>query len=52
VAEFYQLLLTERQGPATALARARRHLRDATTRDLAEWFERRYDDSGGSDIAA
>ena len=49
VAEFYRLLLAERQDPATALARARGHLRDATARDLAEWFERRYDDSGGTD---
>jgi CHAT domain-containing protein len=52
VAEFYRLLLAERQDPATALARARRHLRDATARELAEWFERHYEDSGGSDLAA
>ena len=52
VAEFYRLLLTERQDPATALDRARGYLRDATARELAEWFERRYDDSGGTDLAA
>ena len=52
VAEFYRLLLAERQDPATALRRARGHLRDATARELAEWFERRYDDSGGTDLAA
>ena len=52
VAEFYRLLLAERQDPATALGRARGYLRDATARDLAEWFERRYDDSGGTDLAA
>jgi CHAT domain-containing protein len=49
VAEFYRLLLTERQHPASALESARRFLRDATARELAEWFERRYDDSGGTD---
>ena len=52
VAEFYRLLLTERQDPATALTLARKYLRDATAQDLAEWFERRYDDSGGTDVAA
>jgi CHAT domain-containing protein len=52
VAEFYRLLLTERQHPASALESARRFLSDATARDLAEWFERRYDDSGGTDRAA
>ena len=52
VAEFYRLLLAERQDPATALARARRFLRDATAQDLAQWFERRYDDSGATDLAA
>ena len=52
VAEFYRLLIAERQDPATALARARRYLRDATAGELAEWFERRYDDSGGTDVAA
>ena len=40
------------QDPATALARARRFLRDATSQDLAQWFERRYDDSGATDLAA
>jgi hypothetical protein len=49
MAEFYRLLLAERQDPATALCGAYGHLRDATARDLAEWFERRYDDSGGTD---
>jgi CHAT domain-containing protein/tetratricopeptide (TPR) repeat protein len=52
VAEFYRLLLTEGQHPASALESARRFLRDATARELAEWFERRYDDSGGTDRAA
>jgi CHAT domain-containing protein len=52
VAEFYRLLLAERQDPAIALSRARGFLRDATAWDLAEWFERRYDDSGGTDQAA
>ena len=52
MAEFYRLLLAERQDPATALCGACGHLRDATARDLAEWFERRYDDSGGTDRAA
>jgi CHAT domain-containing protein len=52
VAEFYRLLLVERQDPATALAQARGYLRDATASKLAEWFERRYDDSGGTDLAA
>jgi CHAT domain-containing protein len=52
VAEFYRRLLAERQDPATALRGACGHLRDATTRELAEWFERRYDDSGGTDLAA
>jgi CHAT domain-containing protein len=52
VAEFYRLLLAERQDPATALARAREYLRDATARGLADWFERRYDDSAGTDLAA
>ena len=52
VAEFYRLLLAERQDPATALHRARGHLHDATARDLAEWFERRYEDSGATDLAA
>ena len=52
MAEFYRLLLAERQDPATALRSACGHLRDATARDLAEWFERRYDDSGGTDLAA
>ena len=52
VAEFYRLLLTETRDPATALARARQFLRDATARELADWFERRYDDSGGTDLAA
>jgi CHAT domain-containing protein/tetratricopeptide (TPR) repeat protein len=52
VAEFYRLLLAEQQDPATALGQARGFLRDATARELAEWFERRYDDSGGTDRAA
>jgi CHAT domain-containing protein len=52
VAEFYRLLLAERQDPATALASACGHLRDAKARELAEWFERRYDDSGGTDLTA
>ena len=52
VAEFYRLLLAEQENPATALHRARGHLRDATARDLAEWFEQCYQDSGGTDQAA
>jgi CHAT domain-containing protein len=50
VTEFYRLL-AERLDPATAVHQACRQLRDATARDLAEWFERRYDDSGGTDLA-
>lgn len=52
MAEFYRLLLAEGQDSATALDQARRYLRDASAGDLAEWFERRYDDSGGADLAA
>jgi CHAT domain-containing protein len=52
VAEFYRLLLAEQQDPSTALWQARGFLRDATARELAEWFERRYDESGGTDRAA
>jgi CHAT domain-containing protein/tetratricopeptide (TPR) repeat protein len=52
VAEFYRLLLAEQKDPATALASARGHLRDATARELAEWFERSYDDSAGTDLTA
>ena len=52
MAELYRLLLVERQNPATALAGARNFLRDATVRDLAEWFERCFDDSGESDVTA
>ena len=52
VAEFYRLLLAEQQDPATALRGACQFLRGATTRELAEWFERRYNDSGGTDLAA
>jgi CHAT domain-containing protein len=52
VDEFYRLLLAERRDSATALARARGFLRYATARDLADWFERRYVDSGGTDRAA
>jgi len=52
VTEFYRQLLIERRDPATALTRARRHLRDATAQELAEWFDHRYTDSGGTDMAA
>jgi CHAT domain-containing protein/tetratricopeptide (TPR) repeat protein len=52
MAEFYRLLIAEQQDFATALGRAGMFLRDATARDLAEWFERRYADSGGTDRAA
>jgi CHAT domain-containing protein len=52
MAEFYRLLLTERHDPATALREGCGHLRDATACDLAEWFERRYVESGGTDLAA
>jgi CHAT domain-containing protein len=50
--EFYKLLLIEQRDPATALARARVFLRDATAHELAEWFEHRFNDSGGSDESA
>jgi CHAT domain-containing protein len=52
VAEFYRLVIAEQQDPATALTHARGFLCDATALELAEWFERRYDDSGGTDIGA
>jgi len=52
VAEFYRLMLAERRDPATALDSARRCLREATALGLAEWFERRYADSGGTNLAA
>ncbi len=52
VAEFYRLLLAEQHDPATALREARQFLRDATARELAEWFQCRYDDSGSTDLAA
>ncbi len=52
VAEFYRSLFAEQEDPATALDSARRFLRDATARKLAEWFERRYSDSGGTDLTA
>jgi len=52
MAEFYRLLLTEQQDPAAALHEACGFLRDATARGLADWFERRYEDSGGTDLAA
>ena len=52
VAEFYRLLLTERQDPGNALHEACRFLRDATAPGLADWFERRYEDSAGTDLAA
>ena len=52
VAEFYRLLLAGQHDPATALHQARLHLRDAMARDLADWFERRYQDSAGTDLTA
>jgi CHAT domain-containing protein len=52
VAEFYRSLLGEQQDPAAALDSARRFLRDATAGELADWFERRYHESGGTDLAA
>ena len=52
VAEFYRLLFDERQDPAAALRGACGYLRDATARDLPEWFQRCYDESGGTDLAA
>jgi CHAT domain-containing protein len=51
VAEFYRQL-AEQRDPATALDSARKYLRDATARELAEWFERRYDESGTTDQTA
>jgi CHAT domain-containing protein/tetratricopeptide (TPR) repeat protein len=50
--EFYRLLLVEQKDPATALAMARRWLRDVSAAELAEWFEFRYDASGGTDLMA
>ena len=54
MAEFYRLLIAERLAPARALRRARVHLRDSTPAqlDLAGWFERRYEASGGTDTDA
>jgi CHAT domain-containing protein len=52
VTEFYRLLLDEGQDPAAALRGACGYLHDATGRDLAAWFQRCYDDSGGTDLAA
>lgn len=52
MAEFYRLLLAEQQDPLAALGQACGFLRDATAGNLAEWFERRYNDSGGTDLAA
>src|SRR5262249_45081266 len=52
VAEFYRFLLAKQIDAATALSRARGYLRDATRQEPAEWFERRYDDSGGTDRVA
>jgi CHAT domain-containing protein/tetratricopeptide (TPR) repeat protein len=51
VAEFYRQL-AEQADPATALDSARRYLRDVTAQELAEWFERCYAESGGSDQTA
>ena len=51
-AEFYRLLLTEQKDPAAALRGACGYLRDATARDLAAWFQQRYDESGWTDLAA
>jgi CHAT domain-containing protein/tetratricopeptide (TPR) repeat protein len=52
MAEFYRLLLAEQKDPAAALDSARRYLRDATASELAEWFEARYEASGGTDLTA
>jgi CHAT domain-containing protein len=52
MAEFYRLLLTEQLDPATALAQACKYVRDAAARDLTQWFERCYVDSGGADVRA
>ena len=52
VAEFYRSLLGEQHDPAAAIDSARRFLRDATARELADWFESRYADSGGTDLPA
>ena len=54
MAEFYRLLIANHLDPALALHRARAHLRDSTPAqlDLAGWFERRYEASGGADTDA
>jgi CHAT domain-containing protein len=54
MAEFYRLLIAGRLDPALALHRARAHLRDSSPAqlDLAGWFERRYEASGGTDTHA
>ncbi len=54
VVEFYRLLLTEGYDPAHALSGAQKFLRISTAEqlDLANWFERRYEASGGTDADA
>ena len=54
MAEFYRLIITDHLEPALALHRARAYLRDSTPDqlELAGWFERRYEASGGTDTDA
>jgi len=52
MANFYRLLIADHLDPALALHRAQAHLRDSTPLDLAGWFERRYQASGGTDTDA
>jgi len=54
MAEFYRLVIADHLDPALALHRARAYLRDSTPAQLglAGWFERRYEDSGGTDTDA
>ena len=54
VAEFYRLLLIDGLDPARALCRAQEFLRTSTAEqlDLADWFERRFQASGGTDQEA
>jgi CHAT domain-containing protein/tetratricopeptide (TPR) repeat protein len=51
VAEFYRLMLAELLDPAAAMRGAQEFVRISTAQqlDLADWFERRYQASGGTD---
>ena len=52
--EFYRLLLTDGLDPARALRGAQEFLRTSTAEqlDLADWLERRYEASGGTEADA